>query len=371
MDTGFRSANGLRSQQKGPALAIASSWLRLVFMLSLMMAVGWPSEGNAQVSAADKVAAEMLFDRGLRLMQEGEFHEACSELERSQAIEAGIGTMLYLADCYERIGRTASAWAMFREAASTAKAKEQLDRAEVGAERAKQLEPRLTSLSIHVARPVPGISVFRNGQLLPASLYGIAVPVDPGEQRIEARAKDYVPFATTVTLQGDGKHLNVDLPQLRAKPKSEPLAVGSATHPEAESLAAGAGAHPLPLNAHPSARPAGADSDPMWHETLALTLGAIGLVGVGTGTYFGARAIWKNNAAEEQCPDRLCQSDKAIAFDDAARSAARLSTLCWIGGAAFLLGGVAIYLIDSEGQPRSVALRPRPDGLELSLGGVL
>lgn len=359
----FKSAAWRHSRRRRdePAVYILT-WLRL----ALTLAIGWPSEGNAQVSAADKAAAEVLFDHGLRLMQEGELQEACLKFERSQAIEAGIGTMLYLADCYERIGRTASAWAMFREAASTAKAKGQPDRAEIGAERAKQLEPRLTSLSIRPARPVPDLLVFRNGQLLPSSLYGVAVPVDPGEQHIEARAEGYKPFETTVTLEGDRKHLNVDLPTLQAVPKSDTLAVQAPSGRGELSAGGSTTVRPTPSVAYPKV-----ESASMWSQTLALTLGAVGLVGIGAGTYFGARAIWKNNAADARCPDGLCQSDKAYAFDSAARSAAKLSTLCWIGGAAFVLGGVVLYFAGPEGQAQSVALRPLPAGLELSVGGAL
>ena len=353
-------------------------WLRLAL---LAMAVLGSSKAGAQVSAADKAAAEILFDRGLRLMQESKFQEACSELERSQAIEEGIGTMLYLADCYEHIGRTASAWAMFRDAASTAKANGQSDRAEVGADRAEKLESRLTSLSIRVAHPVQGLSVFRNGQLLPPSLYGVPIPVDPGDQHVTARAEGYLPFETTVTLQGEQKHFAVDLPSLQADPRTGPHTgqqvgqqlgqvgqIGQVpdTGLNMESPAPGSSIQPGSPGAHPSV-----EGDLMWHETLALTFGAIGLVGVGVGTYFGARAIWKNNVADEQCPAGRCPDDRALGFDKAAHSAALLSTVFWIGGAAFLLGGVGFYFTGPEGEPRSLALHPRPGGLELHLEGAL
>lgn len=310
---------------------------------------------SAQVSTADKAAAEMLFDRGLGLMKEQKFKEACAELERSQAIEAGIGTMLYLADCYERVGRTASAWAMFREAASTAKARGQVDRAEMGAQRAKQLEPRLTSLSVHVARPVQGLQVLRNGQPLPASLFGVAVPVDPGEQRIQARADGYASWSATVHLKGDGTHGHVDLPVLRALP------------PQAQSM--------QPQTPRPQQREAAAlqpaRSSP-FRDVLALTLGGVGLVGIGIGGYLGARAIWKNNAADARCPGGVCTDSQGLAFDDAARSAAQLSTLFWIGGAAFALSGVALYFTGaSQEYAPEVALKTRPGGLEISLEGAL
>src|ERR1700743_3286590 len=120
---------------------------------------------EAQVSAADKATAEALFDRGLTLLKEGRLEEACQRLEQSNTIEHGIGTMLYLAECYEKSGRTASAWALFREASSEAHAAGQVERATAGRQRAARLEPTLSRLTIEVpdAARVPGLEVTRNG----------------------------------------------------------------------------------------------------------------------------------------------------------------------------------------------------------------
>ena len=144
---------------------------------------------HAQQSPSNKIAAEALFDRGLALMQQGKLAEACAQLEESQALESGIGTMLYLAECYERLGRVASAWALFREASSAARAEGQNDRAQAGATRAAALEPRSPKLSVNVAATarVPGLEVARNGQPVAGSLYGVPVPIDPGPHHIDAR----------------------------------------------------------------------------------------------------------------------------------------------------------------------------------------
>jgi hypothetical protein len=128
---------------------------------------------RADVSPADKAAAEALFDRGLTLLRSGKYAEACTRLEESQAIDRGIGTMLYLADCYEKLGRTASAWAMFREASSLAAAAGQAERADAGKRRAAQLEPRLSTLNVQVPSEsrVPGLEVLHDGRSVPEGIW--------------------------------------------------------------------------------------------------------------------------------------------------------------------------------------------------------
>src|SRR5689334_20626402 len=89
-------------------------------VLLLVLGLLWTSLAQAQTSAADKAAAEALFDEGVKLLQKGKYEEACKKLEASERVDSGIGTLLYLADCYEKLGKTASAWATFRAAASKA-----------------------------------------------------------------------------------------------------------------------------------------------------------------------------------------------------------------------------------------------------------
>src|SRR5688500_5523674 len=100
------------------------------FTLTSALALGlYTSQAAAQASASDKAAAEALFDQGLRLMKQNSFSEACPKLEESNRIDPAVGTLLYLGECYERVGKTASAWATFREAASLATNSSQPDRA--------------------------------------------------------------------------------------------------------------------------------------------------------------------------------------------------------------------------------------------------
>ena len=67
----------------------------------------------------DKPAAEAAFLRGKELMKEGYLAEACDAFARSQRLDPQLGTQYNLALCYEQLGRTASAWALYRELMGT------------------------------------------------------------------------------------------------------------------------------------------------------------------------------------------------------------------------------------------------------------
>jgi serine/threonine-protein kinase len=318
----------------------------------------------AQTSAADKAMAEMLFDRGVALMKQGQFAQACAQLEQSQTIERGIGTLLYLAECYEKLGRTASAWAMFREAASAARAEGQLDRAKTGNARADRLEPQLSKLAVHVtaASAPAGLSVLRNGQPVPPGVWGQPMPVDPGEQRVEARAPGYASWMVTINLPPNGAALSVDVPELTAT--AQPIAPPAAASTPSQSVSeAPAAALSAPPPTQKSARSAS------WQKPLGLVLGGAGVVAVGLGTYFGLRAISKKSDAD--CTLKQCSSEASSQLYAQAHSAATLANVFVIGGVALLVGGAVVYFTGPSGEEAHLALRSTGSGAGIEFGGAL
>src|ERR1044071_7524440 len=97
-------------------------------------------------SASDKATAEALFGEGRRLMAQANYRDACPKFEASLKLDPGVGAMLNLADCYEKNGQTASAWAEFLEASSAARVAGSRDREELARSRAAALEPKLSRL---------------------------------------------------------------------------------------------------------------------------------------------------------------------------------------------------------------------------------
>src|SRR4051812_30097387 len=264
------------------------AWLRPTF-ISLAI-LGWAGSSSAQ-STADKAAAEALFDQGRQAMQASDFAKACGLLERSQRIDPAVGTLLYLAECYEKSGRTASAWATFREAADTADAAHAAERARTGRKRAERLEPLLSRLTIQIApeaQSLAGLVIQRRGQQVQPALFNVPVPVDPGDYEVQASAPGYESWSQSVTVGDNAAHLSVAVPPLKPSAAEESKTASPAS-PSAIATVTPAAPEPVPSAPDSSAYPPSGG-----RKTLAYVLGGAGVVGVGMGSFFGVRAISKN-----------------------------------------------------------------------------
>src|SRR5688572_26350009 len=172
---------------------LTSRWLVVVAGLGLAAGVG---------RADPRAQAQALFEEGRRLLDEGETAQACPKLAASTRLEPRVASKLSLASCYERLGRTASAWREYQEvAALAAKAGESEWQREMYAiERVTVLEKKLVRLTITVAETTPGLVIQRNGEMVPPAQLGVAVPVDPGDQLISASAPGKATWSRTVKI---------------------------------------------------------------------------------------------------------------------------------------------------------------------------
>jgi hypothetical protein len=319
-----------------------------VFVPGCLLIALTTSQARAQTSAADKAAAEALFDQGVQLMKQNAFSEGCPKLEESERIDPAVGTLLYLGECYERIGKTASAWASFREAASLATTSNQADRARIAASRAQELEPKLSRLSVELAPEVStltGVVVKRGSQRIDASVYGVPLPVDPADYHVEVTAPGYEPWSTSVKVEAGG-NASVRVPALTKAPEAPKPAVVGPTE-----------SGPAPLSPPP---PPPAKSGPSMQQTIGIIVGAVGLVGVGVGSYFGVRAISKNSDAEQHCPrSPLCNDQAGEDLTKKAKTAARGSNIAFAIGGGLVAVGAVVYLTGGrKHHENAVALVP-------------
>ncbi|HLK39114.1 MAG TPA: hypothetical protein VKU41_20270, partial [Polyangiaceae bacterium] len=147
--------------------------------------------------------AEALFRSGRSLMAQGDLPAACAKFAESHRIDPKLGTLMNLALCHEKSGRTASAWAEYLQAGSLAERAGQSDRARVAREHAAGLEPKLLHVVID-ADAKSDAAVTLDDQPIGPAAYRTALPVDPGDHVLRATAPGKAPWELSIHVaQGD------------------------------------------------------------------------------------------------------------------------------------------------------------------------
>lgn len=161
---------------------------------------------------ADEATATAAYKQAEELAKQGKLTEACPMYEASYHADPKLGALLHAADCQEKIGRTATAWAEFNDAVELAH-KVGDPREDLAKRRATALEPKLAKL--HLTPPkqlIPGLSVKRDGADI-TILVGTDIPLDPGDHQIVASAAGYQDWTKTVSIAAPGV-VAVDIPVL-------------------------------------------------------------------------------------------------------------------------------------------------------------
>lgn len=342
---------------------------RTLAAVAVVLAILPAAVAAAQSSSGDKAAADHLFDEGKRLLAAGDTAQACARFETSLKLFDQLGTRLNLADCYEKAGRTASAWAEFREAASLA-TKRGDRRAKFARDRAEALQPKLVKLAIVVppASRVPGLELRRNGVAVPAELFDTPVPVDPGKYAVEAVAAGHKTWSSTVDASAAGGELKIEVPKLEALPAPPPDPAKGARRVEKDKVATTEPEDAAARPAHASRDEPAVDSGARRRRhMISYVVGGAGLAAIGVGTAFGVMAKNKWNQAGGHCVDNVCDPTGAKINADA-RSLGNTGTIIGGIGVAAAAAAVVIYLTAPSAQTtvEHTSLRLLPNG-----GGVM
>jgi serine/threonine-protein kinase len=297
--------------------------LRILSVAPLALVVTALGASPAHAQAQDQAAARALFNDARERMSRGRFDEACPKLEAASKLYPGSGVLLNLADCYEHLGRTASAWHEFGEAASAA---ERAGRAEDQAEAHKRqaaLDPKLSKIVIHVTKAPPGLVVKRDDTALDPAAWGIAIPIDPGSHTVTVEGAGRSPWSTTVKVADPGKTITVDVPD---SVESEVVAPVSSP-PQAPMAVDGAETHPVESGSYWTGR-----------RVAGIAIAGLGVVTFGVGGILGLEAKSKFNIAQgESSPSR--ENDSASAY-----SLGNVATGFVIGGAVVAAAGLVVWL---------------------------
>jgi serine/threonine-protein kinase len=330
---------------------------------------------SAEATPEQKASAEALFDAAIQAMKEGHYTDACPKLENSQRIDPGVGTLLYLGECYEKLGRTASAWATFREAESEAEATGQARRAKAAQERIAKLEPELAYLTIEVAegtRTLPGLHIKRDGVDAGSGIIGAAVPLDPGPVKVEVTAPEHESFSVLVRLAPRARQ-TVLIPTLAVVESPHPADTTAPPPVPSSGTPAQAGQSPPPLPPAPPPKPADESSPGGTQRGIGIAVGGAGIVGLAIGGYFGLTAISAEKKADRECTPTQCADALGQRHSDDAHHDATLSNVTFAVGGGLLAAGAVIYLLAPHQAEPALGISPlvAPGFAGLRVGGRL
>ncbi len=169
----------------------------------------------------DRVAyADRLFNHGVELMKNDNCSAAVPEFLDSQRLDPSAATLANLATCYARLGRRASAWKTYREAAALAASEGNPTLRGQALSAMSRLSPSLTKLRIVPPNDIQAVSLRLNGE--PLDHYdGVPIPLDSGESVIEAFAPGHQPWRRTVNASEVGATLVIEVPELTPTDKQE------------------------------------------------------------------------------------------------------------------------------------------------------
>lgn len=301
-----------------------------------------PSLAWAQADGAAR--AQVLFDEAIAESRSGDYGTACPKFAASHRLDPKASTLLNLASCYQLNGQTASAWAAFKEAEALATKRGRTDWAERAANAAKELEPKLIRLTVHVPKSAatPQLRVELDGSELQSAEWDRGLPVDPGEHRVSWSAPGFTAKTDTVRIDTSSVELT-----LRAL-------------------------DPVPVTEAPSDHPS--TSAPSFWTTgrvAGAALAGTGAVSLVVGSVFGLSANSKYDEAERLCgvssgSPRTClpaTSADAIAARDDASSRATVSTIFFVAGGVLVAGGAAFFVLSPPSASRRLAIVPTGTGL--------
>ena len=316
----------------------ASFWIASALSTSLSASIctslcTWSGSASAQT---DSAVARALFSEGRQLMTAEKYSEACPKFEESLRLDPGMGTQFNLAHCWEKIGRTASAWAMFLDVAAAARAGNQPQREAAAKERAGALEPKLTRLRIVVPEPAPNAKIFRDDQEVGKAAWGTAMPVDPGDHVIRVTAEGKKEWTQDVKVPPTSRTFSVTVPALDDLPVAQPIA--SPAQPEVVSDTS-------------SPRDNGSGGGGGGSKVPALVIGGIGVAGLAVGTVFAVQGYSDNQQALKlchvgpsgnDCPDKPEHDRHDQLVDDAKRELLIGWVAIGVGGAAVVTSAVML-----------------------------
>jgi len=286
--------------------------------------------------------ADALFNAGRNLLEAGEYAEACPKFLEANNIAPGLGVTLYLADCYERLGKTASALQVFRQAAALARARAD-KRESIAAGRADALQARVPKLVVNVSPEAQAqhVDVTQDGVRLPSSAWGVSAAIDPGDHVVDVTA--------------DGKAARHIKFHLAATADTHTETIGALDDPPVTPAVEAVVVPP------PAAPPAPPPRSNRTYIVVAVAAAGVGVVGIGVGTGLGLVASSKfSDSNNGPCNASNHCSPAGLSLRSDAEQAGTISTIAFAVGGAAIAAGAVVFLVRPKTTSSAASLAVSP-----------
>jgi hypothetical protein len=266
--------------------------------------------------------------------QRGDFESAVSKLEKAFKVLRVPSLGLWSARALEKSGKLIKASERYREVGlleiSSGQATIQRQAQADAATELAALMPRLASLTVQIdgaRQDEPKVSV--DGVAMASELLGERRPVDPGKHVIEATWRGQRSSQSAELKEGEAKTITLHF-------KATATAVAPAAAPTAPTA---------PMPAATSERAADDEPSPGFgtQRVVAVTVGGVGVVGVGLGAVFGLLSKSKHDEADEYCSGSACTDQRGVTAGNAAQTNGNISTVAMIVGGVGLAAGITLW----------------------------
>lgn len=286
-------------------------------------------EAKAGATADSRTAyADHLFQEGLRLMKSHDCPQAILKFQNSDQLEPSSAARINLADCYAVVGRSASAWRTFRQAATLAGQEGRSDVKEKAFKAMSKLSPSLTKLIVIPPRGATTMALTLNGEPL-GDDDGLPIALDPGENIVEAKVAGQPPWRRTVSATEVGATIVIEVPAATAATESpgQPWTT--------------------------------------W-KTAAVVTGGIGVVGIVVGLALVVSAKATHDEARQHCSNGLCTVTGHDLWEEANHKA-DAATVSMVAGAILAAGGLTLWLTAPSATKTAIGVRSSASGQQVVL----
>jgi hypothetical protein len=314
------------------AATFSTSPARAVTAASIALALLAPAAARAQEKES---VAEALFRKAQDRMAQSDVDAACALFAQSLAADSALGTLLNLAACHEKQGKTATAWTEFAAAQARAASADDARRATFAKLHVDGLEAKLHRVVIEIMTPAPGLRLLVDGKEVGHDAWGSPLPLDPGEHSVEVTAEGRAPFLRKLNL---GPSAGTDRIEV--------------------TLAAPVVVAPVPTQVPPPAPPS---NRAPWQRTTGIAAIAFGVVGLGTAAVFGVETVSKTNQRNALCaPGAPCSQQAAFDADHAARVDQQAMFVSGAIGVAAAAAGAALLVVSRGKAPAASGWKLAP-----------